>query len=167
MAGRGQPFPPAGEVPPHTPFRYRRLPPGRTLSECLFFFGIYSFHSGGIRKTIVFQFLEAETPSLFLLRFRSPLSCPSDPPQLKMPKDLRPKPIIDGDCCGCPWCLHVSVCAGHFQAGGVRIDEKNAGFLVGFFFFFLTHCSQVPYVCSRMLWVTPSCCVRPYYREYT
>ena len=34
-----------------------------TLSECLFFFGIYSFHFGGLRKTQVFQFLEAATPS--------------------------------------------------------------------------------------------------------
>ena len=35
-----------------------------TLSECLFFFGIYSFHFGGLGKTYVFQFLEAETPSI-------------------------------------------------------------------------------------------------------
>ena len=35
-----------------------------TLSECLFFFGIYSSHFGGTRKAHVFQFLEAATPSI-------------------------------------------------------------------------------------------------------
>jgi hypothetical protein len=35
-----------------------------TLSECLFLFGIYSFHSGGLGR-LVFQFLEAATPSLY------------------------------------------------------------------------------------------------------
>ena len=35
----------------------------RTLSECLFFFGIYSFHYGGSGGHLVFQFLEAATPS--------------------------------------------------------------------------------------------------------
>lgn len=33
-----------------------------TLSECLFFFGIYSFYFGGRTEDRVFQFLEAATP---------------------------------------------------------------------------------------------------------
>jgi len=39
-----------------------------TLSECLFFFGIYSFHSCGQRRAKAFQFLEAVTP-FYLLYF--------------------------------------------------------------------------------------------------
>ena len=35
-----------------------------TLSECLFFFGIPSFHFGGPGRYLVFQFLEAATPSI-------------------------------------------------------------------------------------------------------
>ena len=149
MAGRGQPFPPAGEVPPHTPFRYRRLPPRRTLSECLFFF----------RYILVPLRWDQEDHCLPIfgggnaIPFSTPVPIsyfapPIPPPQLKMPKDLRPKPIIDGDCCGCPLCLHVSVCAGHFQAGGGGENRRKECWRFGcFFFFFLTHCSQVPYVC--------------------
>ena len=54
-----------------------------TLSECLFFFGIYSFHFGGIRRALAaLQFLEA--PGAILSQL---------PTKNRWPGCLSPKPL--------------------------------------------------------------------------